>query len=57
MTSFGNIAVSSFLTYGGRVALPVQIFAYVDTSYDPLVAALSSRMIVVSSSSFRQLSV
>lgn len=47
VTSFGNVTVSSFLTYGGRVTLPVQIFAYVDTSYDPLVAAVSSLMIIV----------
>lgn len=47
VTSFGNATVSVFLTYGGNVTLPVQIFAYVDTSYDPLVAAVSSIMIVV----------
>ncbi|MGY4167680.1 ABC transporter permease [Bradyrhizobium sp. USDA 4529] len=47
VTSFGNVTVSAFLTYGGTVTLPVQIFAYVDTSYDPLVAAVSSIMILV----------
>ncbi|SFQ24400.1 putative spermidine/putrescine transport system permease protein [Bradyrhizobium sp. Ghvi] len=47
VTSFGNVTVSAFLTYGGRVTLPVQIFAYLDTSSDPLVAAVSSLMIVV----------
>ncbi|MDH2406561.1 ABC transporter permease [Bradyrhizobium sp. SSUT18] len=47
VTSFGNVTVSAFLTYGGNVTLPVQIFAYVDTSYDPLVAAVSSIMILV----------
>lgn len=47
VTSFGNVTVSAFLTYGGKVTLPVQIFAYVDTSYDPLVAAVSSIMILV----------
>jgi putative spermidine/putrescine transport system permease protein len=47
VTSFGNVTVSAFLTYGGNVTLPVQIFAYVDTSYDPLVAAVSSLMILV----------
>lgn len=46
-TSFGNVTVSAFLTYGGNVTLPVQIFTYVDTSYDPLVAAVSSLMILV----------
>lgn len=47
VTSFGNGTVSAFLTYGGKVTLPVQIFTYVDTSYDPLVAAVSSIMILV----------
>ncbi|MDA9393120.1 hypothetical protein WN73_21665 [Bradyrhizobium sp. CCBAU 45394] len=47
VTSFGNVTVSAFLTYGGNVTLPVQIFTYVDTSYDPLVAAVSSLMILV----------
>ncbi|MER9751352.1 ABC transporter permease [Mesorhizobium sp. M0140] len=47
VTSFGNVTVSAFLTYGGKSTLPVQIFAYVDTSYDPLVAAVSSIMIMV----------
>ncbi|MGY4335067.1 putative spermidine/putrescine transport system permease protein [Bradyrhizobium sp. LB7.2] len=47
VTSFGNVTVSAFLTYGGNVTLPVQIFTYVDTSYDPLVAAISSLMILV----------
>jgi putative spermidine/putrescine transport system permease protein len=47
VTSFGNVTVSAFLTYGGNVTLPVQIFAYVDTSYDPLVAAVSGLMILV----------
>ena len=47
VTSFGNVTVSAFLTYGGMVTLPVQIFAYVEHSYDPLLAAVSSLMIVV----------
>ncbi|WP_183257826.1 ABC transporter permease [Bradyrhizobium sp. CIR48] len=47
VTSFGNVTVSAFLTYGGHVTLPVQLFTYVDTSYDPLVAAVSSLMILV----------
>lgn len=49
VTSFGNVTVSTFLTYGTQVTLPVQIFAYVDTSYDPLVAAVSSIMVFVTS--------
>ena len=47
VTSFGNVTVSAFLPYGGNVTLPVQIFAYVDTSYAPLVAAVSGLMIIV----------
>ncbi|MDA9455977.1 hypothetical protein XI00_17370 [Bradyrhizobium sp. CCBAU 21359] len=47
VTSFGNATVSAFLTYGGNVTLPVQIFTYIDTSYDPMVAAISSIMILV----------
>ncbi|MEY9161071.1 ABC transporter permease [Bradyrhizobium japonicum] len=47
VTSFGNVTVSSFLTYGGHATLPVRIFAYMDNSYDPLLAAVSSIMIVV----------
>lgn len=47
VTSFGNVTVSIFLTYGGNVTLPVQLFTYVDASYDPLVAAVSGIMIFV----------
>lgn len=47
VTSFGKATVSSFLTYGGHATLPVRIFAYMDNSYDPLLAAVSSIMIVV----------
>jgi putative spermidine/putrescine transport system permease protein len=47
VTSFGNVTVSLFLTYGGNTTLPVQLFEYLDTSYDPLVAAVSSIMIIV----------
>ncbi|WP_420969447.1 ABC transporter permease [Bradyrhizobium sp. B120] len=47
VTSFGNVTVSVFLTYGGNATLPVQLFAYMDASYDPLIAAVSSIMIFV----------
>ncbi|MER8614778.1 ABC transporter permease [Mesorhizobium sp. M1216] len=47
VTSFGNVTVSVFLTYGGNVTLPVQLFAYVDQNYDPVIAAVSSIMICV----------
>ncbi|TIT46114.1 MAG: ABC transporter permease [Mesorhizobium sp.] len=47
VTSFGNVTVAVFLTYGGHVTLPVQLFTYLDHSYNPLVAAVSSIMIFV----------
>jgi putative spermidine/putrescine transport system permease protein len=47
VTSFGNATVSAFLTSGERVTLPIQIFAYLDTAYDPMVAAVSAIVILV----------
>ncbi|MDH2348362.1 ABC transporter permease [Bradyrhizobium sp. SSUT77] len=47
VTSFGNATVSAFLTSGGRITLPIQIFIYLDTVYDPTVAAVSAIMILV----------
>jgi putative spermidine/putrescine transport system permease protein len=47
VTSFGNITVSVFLARGSQVTLPVQIFTYVEHSYDPILAAVSTLVIVV----------
>jgi putative spermidine/putrescine transport system permease protein len=47
VTSFGNITVSVFLARGGQVTLPVQIFTYVEHSYDPVLAAVSTLVIAV----------
>jgi putative spermidine/putrescine transport system permease protein len=47
VTSFGNITVSVFLARGNHVTLPVQIFTYVEHSYDPVLAAVSTLVIVV----------
>jgi putative spermidine/putrescine transport system permease protein len=47
VTSFGNITVSVFLGLGGTVTLPVQIFTYVEHSYDPVLAAVSTLVIAV----------
>ncbi len=47
VTSFGNITVSVFLARGNQVTLPVQIFTYVEHSYDPVLAAVSTLVIVV----------
>lgn len=47
VTSFGNLTVSIFLGGPGRTPLPVQIFAYVDQSIDPMIAAVSTIVILV----------
>lgn len=47
VTSFGNVTLSSFLAVAGTVTLPVQIFTYVEYSYDPIVAAVSTIVIAV----------
>ncbi|WP_201841937.1 ABC transporter permease [Microvirga zambiensis] len=47
VTSFGNVTLSSFLASSGTVTLPVQIFTYVEYSYDPIVAAVSTIVIAV----------
>ncbi|MET4316051.1 ABC transporter permease [Bradyrhizobium sp. RT4b] len=46
VTSFGNVNLSVFLGAGGNVTLPVQVLAYVEQTVDPLVAAVSSVVIV-----------
>lgn len=47
VTSFGNITLSIFLGFGGETTLPVQIFTYVEHSYDPILAAVSTIVILV----------
>jgi putative spermidine/putrescine transport system permease protein len=47
VTSFGNITLSVFLARGDQVTLPVQIFTYVEHSYDPVLAAVSTLVIAV----------
>ena len=47
VTSFGNITLSIFLGFAGATTLPVQIFAYVEHNYDPVLAAVSTLVIVV----------
>ncbi|WIW50252.1 ABC transporter permease (plasmid) [Bradyrhizobium sp. 62B] len=46
VTSFGNVSLSVFLGAGGNVTLPVQVLAYVEQTVDPLVAAVSSLVIL-----------
>ncbi|MET4218978.1 putative spermidine/putrescine transport system permease protein [Bradyrhizobium sp. LB14.3] len=45
VTSFGNITLSIFLGYGGQTTLPVQIFTYVEQSFEPVIAAVSSLVV------------
>ena len=47
VTSFGNITLSIFLGFAGETTLPVQIFTYVEHSYDPILAAVSTIVILV----------
>lgn len=47
VTSFGNVTLSVFLSGGRTVTLPVQIFTFVESSYDPTVAAVSGVVIMV----------
>ncbi|MGE0719825.1 MAG: ABC transporter permease, partial [Alphaproteobacteria bacterium] len=47
VTSFGNLTVSIFLGGPRNTTLPVQIFAYVDQSLDPMVAAVSTIVILI----------
>lgn len=46
VTSFGNVSLSVFLGAGGNVTLPVQVLTYVEQTVDPLVAAVSSIVIL-----------
>ena len=46
VTSFGNITLSVFLGTSGVITLPVQIFTYIEQSYDPVLAAVSALVIV-----------
>ena len=45
--SFGNITLSIFLGFAGAETLPVQIFTFVEHSYDPTLAAVSAVVIVM----------
>jgi putative spermidine/putrescine transport system permease protein len=45
VTSFGNVALSIFLVSGSAATLPVQMFASVEHSSDPTLAAVASVVI------------
>jgi putative spermidine/putrescine transport system permease protein len=47
VTSFGNVTLSIFLGFAGATTLPVQIFTYVEHNYDPVLAAVSTLVILV----------
>lgn len=47
VTSFGNVTLSIFLSFGNEVTLPVQILTYVEYNLDPLIAAISTLVIIV----------
>jgi putative spermidine/putrescine transport system permease protein len=47
VTSFGNVALSIFLVSGSAATLPVQMFAAVEHSSDPTLAAVASVVVFV----------
>jgi len=47
VTSFGNVTLSSILAVLGTATLAVQMFTYVEYSYDPIVAAVSALVIAI----------
>lgn len=46
ITSFNQVPVSLFLTGPGVSTLPIEMMAYMETSYDPSIAALSTILVV-----------
>jgi len=47
ITSFNNVPLSLFLTGPGVSTLPIQMFIYVEFSFDPTVAAISAMILVL----------
>jgi len=47
VASFGNVTISVFLGFTGSVTLPVRIFASIENSYDPILAAVSVLVVIV----------
>ena len=45
ITSFNQVPVSLFLTGPGVSTLPIEMMAYMETSYDPSIAALSTLLV------------
>ena len=46
ITSFNQVPVSLFLTGPGVSTLPIEMMAYMETSYDPSIAALSTILVI-----------
>lgn len=46
ITSFNQVPVSLFLTGPGVSTLPIEMMAYLETSYDPSIAALSTLLVL-----------
>lgn len=47
ITSFNNVPLSLFLTGPGVSTLPIQMFIYVEFTFDPTVAAISTMLLLV----------
>jgi putative spermidine/putrescine transport system permease protein len=47
VTSLGNITLSIFLGVANHTTLPVAIFTYLEQSYDPALAAISTIVILL----------
>ena len=47
ITSFNQVPVSLFLTGPGVSTLPIEMMAYMETSYDPSIAALSTLLVLL----------
>jgi putative spermidine/putrescine transport system permease protein len=47
ITSFNQVPVSLFLTGPGVSTLPIEMMAYMETSYDPSIAALSTMLVLL----------
>ncbi len=46
ITSFNQVPVSLFLTGPGISTLPIEMMSYMETSYDPSIAALSTVLVI-----------
>jgi len=44
--SFDNVGISLFLSSGARVTVPVRMFQYVESQYDPTIAAISTFLVL-----------